>query len=126
MPKDAPLAGLDVIRPERLREITLACSRQMLNENGLSGRLGYDYEKLNIVAAYNLINTQKLMVEEGIGGAIRFGHLDDILYDSNLFFLPLEPRLEAGMSLVWKKNQAFSKASEAFLERVRSSLSATN
>jgi DNA-binding transcriptional LysR family regulator len=123
---DTPLAGLDVIRPEHLRGIPLLCSKQMLNENGLSGWLGYDYEKLDIVATYNLINTPKLMVEEGIGSAICFDHLVDISHDSNLFFLPLEPRLEAGMSLVWKKNQVFSKASEAFLERVRGALSVTN
>jgi DNA-binding transcriptional LysR family regulator len=124
--KDTPLAGLDVVRPEHLRGIPLVCSRQMLNENGLSGWLGYDYEKLNVVATYNLINTPKLMVEEGIGSAICFDHLVNIPHDSNLCFLPLEPRLEAGMSLVWKKNQVFSKASEAFLERVRAALSVTN
>ncbi|MDR2443968.1 MAG: LysR family transcriptional regulator [Deltaproteobacteria bacterium] len=120
--KDSPLAALEAIRPEHLRGIALVCSKQMLDENGLSNWLGYDYEKLNIVATYNLINTPKLMVEEGIGSAICFDRLISILPDSNLCFRPLEPRLEAGMSLVWKKSQVFSKASEAFLERVRTSL----
>lgn len=36
--------------------------------------------------------------------------------DSGLCFRPLEPRLEAGMHLVWKKYQIFSKAAEKYLE----------
>ncbi|AEC01784.1 LysR family transcriptional regulator [Parasphaerochaeta coccoides] len=123
MRKDAPLADLDVIRPENLRGIPLVCSKQMLDENGLSGWLGHGCEKLNVVATYNLINTPKLMVEEGIGSAICFDRLVGVPHDGDLCFRPLEPRLEAGMSLVWKKYQVFSKASKMFLNRVRAALS---
>lgn len=123
MRKDSALAELDSIRPENLKGIPLLCSKQLLNENGLSGWLGYDYEKLNVVATYNLINTPRLMVEEGIGSAICFDRLFNIPPESNLCFRPLEPRLEAGVSLVWKKYQAFSKAAEVFLARVQAALS---
>lgn len=126
MRKDTPLAKLDAIRSEHLMDVPLLCSKQMLCENGLSGRLGYDYEKLNVVATYNLINTPRLMVEEGIASAICFDRLINIPQESNLCFRPLEPRLEAGMSLVWKKYQVFSKAAEAFLAQVQAALSAGN
>ena len=33
----------------------------------------------------------------------------------DLCFRPLEPRLELGMYLVWKKSQLFSRAAELFL-----------
>ena len=119
MRKDSPLAKLKRIRPKNLLGIPMLCSRQTLSESGgLSGWLGYDYEKLNIVATYNLINTPKLMVEEGVGHAFTFDRLLNISGDSNLCFRPLEPRLEAGMYIVWKKYQVFTKAAEKFLERL--------
>lgn len=123
MRNDSPLADLDSIRPENLKRIPLLCSRQMLKENGLSGWLRYDYGKLNVVSTYNLINTPKLMVEEGMGYAICLDHLIDLPDKSPLCFRPLEPKLEARMSLVWKKYQVFSKASEIFLARVQNTLS---
>lgn len=123
MRKDSPLAELEAIRPEHLKDIPILCSKQMLNGNGLSGWLGYDYKKLNTVSTHNLINTAKLMVEEGVGSAICFDRLVDISGDSNLCFRPLEPRLEAGMYLVWKKYQVFSKAAEIFFKRVQVALS---
>jgi DNA-binding transcriptional LysR family regulator len=123
MRKDASLSELSAVKPEQLKGVPLLCSRQMLSENGLSGWLGYDYEKLNIVATYNLINTPKLMVEEGIGSAICLDRLIYVSHDSNLCFRPLEPKLEAGLSLVWKKYQVFSKAAGLFLARVQAALS---
>ena len=42
--------------------------------------------------------------------------------DSPLCFRPLEPRLEVGLVLAWKKYQVFSKASEIFLANIQASL----
>lgn len=126
MRQDDPLACLEQIRPEHLRQMPLLCSRQMLDENGLSGWLGYDCKKLNIVATYNLITTPALMVEEGVGNAITFAKLVNVSGDRNLCFRPLEPRLEAGMFIVWKKYQVFSKAAEVFLKQLQSELTTSS
>ena len=45
--------------------------------------------------------------------------LADTSADSPLCFRPLEPRLESGLDIVWKKYQVFSPAAEAFLDRLR-------
>ena len=39
--------------------------------------------------------------------------------ESALCFRPLQPRLAAGLNVVWKKYQVFSPAAELFLERLR-------
>lgn len=81
-----PLAALECICPENLEDILILCSRQMLNENGLSRRQGYDYAKLNVVITFNFINTPALMVEEGAGDAFTFDKLVNISGDSELCF----------------------------------------
>lgn len=123
MKKDSPLAALDSIRSESLRNIPLLCSRQALAGNELSGWFGSDSEKLNIVATYNLIYNAALMVEEGIGYALSLDKLVNTTNNS-LCFKPFEPRLEAHLNIVWKKYQVFSKAAEEFLKELQAEISA--
>lgn len=115
MRKDDPLATHPSIKASDLKDVPILCSRQMLNENGLSGWLGYDSKQLNIVTTFNLINNPALFVEEGIGYAFSFKDLINVTGDSNLCFKPLEPQLESNLYIVWKKYQIFSKAASKFL-----------
>jgi hypothetical protein len=59
------------------------------------------------------------MVEEGIGYAITLDKIVNTSSDSNLCFRPLEPRLESGLNMVWKKHQVFSAAAEMFLKEIQ-------
>ena len=43
--------------------------------------------------------------------------------NSNLCFLSLEPKLESGLNIIWKKYQVFSSAAELFLNRMREQFS---
>ena len=58
------------------------------------------------------------MVEEGIGYALSLDKLVNTTGNSVLCFKPLEPKLEVGLNIVWKKSQIFSKAAKKFLERL--------
>lgn len=119
MKNDDPLALLDCISTEHLWNIPLICSRQTLVRNEISGWLRNDYEKLNIVATYNLIYNASLMVDEGVGYALCLDKLVNTTGNSRLCFRPLEPRLEANLNIVWKKYQVFSKAIEIFLQKLQ-------
>ena len=117
--KDSELAALSSIRPEVLKKIPILCSNRAFIRNELSGWLGDDFNKLNIVATYNLIYNASLMVEEGVGSAVCVDKLTYTAGNSNLCFRPLEPRFESHLYFVWKKYQVFSKAAEKFLARVQ-------
>ncbi|WP_125143418.1 LysR family transcriptional regulator [Clostridium transplantifaecale] len=121
MPKDCPLASRASIRSKDLREIPIITSRQTLTGNAFSGWLGTDYEKLNIVATYNLVYNASLMVDEGMGYALCLDKLVNTSENSRLCFRPLEPRMEAHLNMVWKKYQLFSGAAERFLSKVQQS-----
>lgn len=60
-----------------------------------------------------------MLVEEGLGMAFTFDKLIDISASSNLCFRPLEPKIEAELYLIWKKNQIFSKPAEKILEKLQ-------
>lgn len=123
MRTDSPLAKLEYITPKDLFGLPLLCSRQSLVRNEISGWLGDDFEKLNIITTYNLIYNAALMVDEGVGYALTLDKLVNISsLNSNLCFKPLFPKLEAGLSIVWKKYQVFSKVAEIFLKALQDEL----
>ena len=117
MRKDSPLAEKAEILPEDLWDKPLIVSRQYSDESWLKR----DLSELEIVATYNLLFNASLMVEEGLGYAIGFDKIINTTGSSTLCFRPLSPKREEGMSIIWKKYQIFSKASEKFMEKIRSS-----
>ena len=58
------------------------------------------------------------MVEEGIGYALTLDKIVNTSSESDLCFRPLEPRLESGLNIVWKKHQVFSTAADLFLKDI--------
>ena len=119
MRRDDPLAEKDIIMPEDLWDKPLIVSRQSLRDSNLSTLLGYEAEKLNIVATYNLLFNGSLMVDEGMGYAICFDKIINTSGGSNLCFKPLSQCIEIKMSLAWKKYQVFTKAAEKFLLKMQ-------
>ncbi len=122
MRKDSPLATLTNITPDTLLNVPLICSKQALDNNELAGWFGYNIEKLNIVATYNLIYNASFFVEEGFGSALTLDKLVSMTEDNNLCFKPLTPNLKTNLVMVWKKYQVFSKASETFLNELQKEL----
>lgn len=115
MRKDSPLAAKKAIQPEDIHGLPLLCSKQIMVKNEISGWMGDSCDKLQSSISYNLLYNASLMVEEGMGYALC---LDKIIHTSGaspLCFRPLEPRLEVGLAVAWKKYQIFSKAAEKFL-----------
>ena len=116
MRKDCPLAARATIRPQDLLGLPLLASNQHLVKNEFSGWFGEGYEKLNIITTYNLLYNASIMVEEGMGYALCLDKIVRTSGGSPLCFRPLEPKLEVGLHIAWKKYQFFSKAAEKFLE----------
>lgn len=122
MRKDSPLAEKKVITPDDVIPLPLICSRQRLVRNEISGWLGQDFEKLNIITTYNLVFNASIMVEEGMGYALCLDKLINTTGVSNLCFRPLQPALEANLDIVWKKHQILSSAAREFLKRLQNEL----
>lgn len=123
MPKNSPLSAKEYITPQDLLNIPILTSRQYLVKNLLSGWLGYNYEKLNVIGTYNLLYNASIMVEEGVGYVLCIDKLINLTGDSKLCFRPLQPSLEAGILIAWKKNLPLSKSSRIFLNKLQEVMS---
>lgn len=125
MRNDHSLAEKHTVTPLDIQNIPILCSRQALEQNELSGWLGYDSKQLNIFSTHNLIRNVIIMVEEGLGCAISISNLVNT-NGTNLVFRPFEPTIKAELLLAWKKYQVFSKAAEHFLKSLQSAMEETD
>ncbi len=129
MRRDSPLALKESIQAADLLNVPLICSRQAMKQtfskNEFSDWFGEDFHKLNIVTTYNLAYNAAIMVEEGIGYAITLDKIVNTSTNSNLCFRPLQPRLESGLNIVWKKHHVLSAAADAFLKELQGEFSQT-
>ncbi len=129
MRRDSSLALKESIQAADLLNAPLICSRQAMKQtfskNEFSDWFGEDFHKLNIVTTYNLAYNAAIMVEEGIGYAITLDKIVNTSTNSNLFFRPLQPRLESGLNIVWKKHHVLSAAADAFLKELQGEFSQT-
>lgn len=125
MRKDSPLAEKETIRKEDLIGIPLICSRQAISQerskNEFTQWFGEDFDKLDIVTTFNLVYNAAIMVDAGLGYAVTIDKIANTSENSTLCFRPLEPKLDSGLNIIWKKYQVFSSAAELFLERLRDS-----
>lgn len=119
LPTTDPLAQKDSIALEDIQDLPLILSRQALtktqSDNQLVNWLG-NLNQLNIVTTFNLSYNALFMVEEGLGYLIGF---DQLTYNPNLTFRPLDPLLTSDHYLVWKKDKVFSAAAQLFLEKLQ-------
>lgn len=122
MRKDSRLAKKDVIKVEDLADVPILASRQMSpkysKDSGFLDWFGDTFDNLNIRATYNLVYNAAIMVKAGLGNAITLDKLANTSGESELCFKPLEPKLESGLDIVWKKQQVFSPAAKLFLEKL--------
>mgnify|MGYP001074594011 CR=1 FL=1 len=127
MRKDSSLALKESIQAADLLNVPLICSRQAMKQtfskNEFADWFGEDFHKLNIVTTYNLAYNAAIMVEEGIGYAITLDKIVNTSTNSNLCFRPLQPRLESGLNIVWKKHHVLSAAADIFLKEIQAEFS---
>ena len=127
--KDSPLAAKTPITRQELLGHPLLLSRQAIRrtaaKNAFVDWFKDDFDKLNVVATFNLVYNATIMVEEGIGHVVTLDGLTNTGETSPFCFRLLEPRLETGLNIVWKKYQVFSPAAELFLQKIQERFSET-
>ncbi len=123
MRKDNPLAAKQTIRRQDLLGQPLILSRQAIRRTSARNEFiewfGEDFARLDVAATFNLVYNAAILASRGIGHVVAIDGLADTSQSSNLCFRLLEPRLETGLNIVWKKYQVFSPAAEVFLQNIR-------
>lgn len=100
-----------------LTGLPLICSQQAIGQtsayNEFREWFGKDFEKLNIVATYNLLFNAALLAEQGVGYILSLDGLINNM-NSDLCFRPLSPALESGLNIVWKNIRSFPRPPKSF------------
>ena len=129
MRKDSKLAKKKFITKNDLLNLPLIFPKTTLYNkapvNKITEWFENDFDKLNITATYNLIYNASIMVKDRIGYAIGIDKLINANY--GIFrFVPLKPKLESELNIVWKKGQIFSQAGKIFLDKLCDKLEIKN
>ena len=119
--KDHPLAQKEYVTPEDFIGAPVLISKRSMVQKELKNWFGANYERMNIIAVFNLIYNAAVMVEEGLGSAITIEKLVNFNEESRICFKPFDPVLESGAVIVWKKHQVLSKATSKFVDQIKNS-----
>lgn len=109
--QDSVLAEKNFVTPENLLDVPLLFVKRESVHNELANWFGVHYEALNVVGTYNLLQNAALMANSIHGAALCMEH--EVQYPG-MTFVPLEPVLETGSVLVWKKSQFSSSLAAGF------------
>lgn len=104
----ADLLGVPLITPSRLYV-----------QKEISNWLGSDINKLQVVAAVNLMTHAAMFINSGIACGLTIEGAVDLFEDSKMVFKPLNPRLELTAVLAWKRFHSLSGAAAKFLEYIK-------
>lgn len=111
--EDSPLAAMEYVTPEDIRELPLIISERSMRDNELADWIGKKYKDLNIVSTYNLMYNAAIMVANGMGvaGCIKL----DCRYEGTRF-VPARPSVKNNSVFAWKKALSQSQAVSSFIE----------
>ena len=123
MNKNHPLAQKERVFSDDLTGIPLLCSKQLIQKREtdslFTSLFGTNFEKMNIIATYNLLFNAALLAERNVGCVLCLDGLIDTMAVENIVFRPLSPTVESELDVVWKKGQIFPPAAALFLNRLR-------
>lgn len=120
--KDNPLAQLSTITKDDIEKEPLITSGQSHVDTFLESWLGQSIDSYEISGTYTLINNGLFMVKADLGSAIAIDGLVNT-EGTDLCTIPLSPTLTVNSSIIWRKNQALSQASQLFLDTLQEEIS---
>lgn len=117
--KDDPLADKPYITPSDIRSLPLLGGRSENFRSLMSGWLGYDFNRLNIVGTSFLMTSTEHLVRERIAYAIVKKGIADEGISSEICFRPFFPEIKSSVYLVWSSNRELSRLQELFLDEMK-------
>ncbi len=122
MPAGAPLAKQKAVTARELADVPIIVPSRQKVFDEVANWFGEYYNKLDIVAANNLVSNCVLLAQSGIGYALAVEGGLPFLDSSELCALPLSPELTTTSVLAWKRNKPLSSAALQFKEYAKRAL----
>lgn len=116
---DNQLAQKSSISRSDLLGVPLIIPSRLYVQKEISNWLGADINKLNVLAAVNLMTHAAMFINSGIACGLTIEGAVDLFEDDKLAFSPLEPELAFTSVLAWKRFQPVGNAAAKFLEYIK-------
>ena len=117
--KDDPLAVKSYIEPDDLRSLPLLAGRSENFRSLMTGWLGYDFNRLNMIGTSFLLAATEQLVREKIGYQIAKEGIIKDGSNSDVCFRPFYPEIKSSVYLVWSSNRELTKLQEIFLNEMK-------
>jgi DNA-binding transcriptional LysR family regulator len=122
MRPDSPLAGKESITPQDLAGLALLMPSRLSVQSEVANWFGDAFERLDIRYTGNLSTNSAVVVQKGYGYAVVIEGTVTFWNPELIVAKPLSPPLTATTVFAWRRNQPFSKATEKFIEHIRTTL----
>lgn len=119
MRKDDPLAAKPHITPADIRPLPLLAGRSENFRSLMSGWLGYDFNRLNIIGTSFLTSSTEHLIREQVAYAIVKEGIANEGVSSGICFRPFFPEVKSSVYLVWSSNRELSRLQELFLDEMK-------
>lgn len=119
MRRGHPLAEQESVTYADLLGVPLITPSRLYVQKEISNWLGSDINKLQVVAAVNLMTHAAMFINSGAACGLTIEGAVDLFEDDKLAFRTLEPELAFTSVLAWKRFQPVGNAAAKFLEYIK-------
>lgn len=118
MNADSPLAQNEYVTADDLAGLPVVANRRAEVQSFYRNALGEAYNKLNVVATFNLINNAALFTLKNLGYVITLEGTVRHYENPRLCFRPFRPEIQQSTFIIWKKYQPTTRAVRKFIEEI--------
>lgn len=118
MSADSPLAQKEYVTADDLAGLPVVANRRAEVQSFYRNALGEAYNKLNVVATFNLINNAALFALKNLGYVITLEGTVRHYENPRLCFRPFRPEIQQSTFIIWKKYQPTTRAVRKFIEEI--------
>ncbi len=122
MHPDSPLAKLDRITPQDLKDLPLILPKRINVQSEVANWFGADLSQLNILFTSNLPSNSSIMVYNKLAYSIIIKGSISFWDSQKITYRPLYPELTATSVLAWKRKQPFGLAAAKFIQYAKDCL----
>lgn len=114
----SPLAGKEYVTVDDLAGLPVIANKRRSVQSFYRNALGEAYDKLNVVATFNLINNAAHFARQNLGYVFTIEGAMPATSGCGTCFRPFYPEIRQSAYLIWKKYQPQNRAVKKFTDQI--------
>lgn len=118
MSNQSPLAQKEYVTVEDLMGLPVIANKRASVQSFYRKALGENYDKLNVIATFNLINNAAHFARRNLGYVFTIESTMTETSNYGTCFRPFRPELKQSSYIIWKKYQPLNRVVKKFTEEI--------